>query len=599
MKSNPSVLNVFYRRLLLPALTGASLFVLAYIVWLTLFVPNFSTDNVYNLGLIQRSAMGPFLPLLKTSFSHWYFKAYPPVRAEDWHRSVALVILALLRRISGTDCVPLLRIPHFLWVTAWFAALYRIFKEVQSYQGEEPLNKPWRLSSWFNVLLLAVIILVSSAGPEVLTSAFLDDVPAAVFALLGIGFLLHRRFGYTDAIMVGTCCGLAFWMKDLYLLWAPLGPLLIGIRAFFADSRPKVMRFAGLIGFCCAAMVLVYIPKLTWNYLETGLLIPNVASLGIQGRQIKTLPDGEHYFYFLFDKASIEQGSLFSADVSMLKERVWEGTTLTARGIKELRWTWAWLGFSGLAIALTGKYRRPAGCLFAFLAAIMTVYSCFFMLHLGEPLQLRYWLVPVSLASVLGVTGVNALPLSKFRDAGWFVSTALSVSILAIILMVTAQLPAIFKLDLLKLTLMGQTPFIYPPPVITVLRPYISTQTALMLQTNRGAIFWARYPAINIVGVKVSCLTELNHEQFEKLVDIYNISAAIFNSKYDEPAVYFLKQNGFVEIERLEEDIILVRRPPLPGVAMVKQLLAVLQAQGRGRDGTQALVDVIRQLGGR
>jgi len=38
-------------------------------------------------------------------------------------------------------------------------------------------------------------------------------------------------------------------------------------------------------------------------------------------------------------------------------------------------------------------------------------------------------------------------------------------------------------------------------------------------------------------------------------------------------------------------------KQPLPGVAMAKELLAVLQAQGRGRDGTQALVDVIRQMG--
>ena len=36
---------------------------------------------------------------------------------------------------------------------------------------------------------------------------------------------------------------------------------------------------------------------------------------------------------------------------------------------------------------------------------------------------------------------------------------------------------------------------------------------------------------------------------------------------------------------------------PLPGVALAKQLLSVLQSQGRGRDGIQALVDVIRQLG--
>ncbi len=38
-------------------------------------------------------------------------------------------------------------------------------------------------------------------------------------------------------------------------------------------------------------------------------------------------------------------------------------------------------------------------------------------------------------------------------------------------------------------------------------------------------------------------------------------------------------------------------KQPLPGVALAHQLLAVLQAQGRGRDGTQAMIDVIRQLG--
>lgn len=38
-------------------------------------------------------------------------------------------------------------------------------------------------------------------------------------------------------------------------------------------------------------------------------------------------------------------------------------------------------------------------------------------------------------------------------------------------------------------------------------------------------------------------------------------------------------------------------KQPLPGTALARQLLASLQAQGRGRDGTQALIDVIRQLG--
>ncbi|OQA01729.1 MAG: 2-hydroxy-3-oxopropionate reductase [Planctomycetes bacterium ADurb.Bin401] len=35
---------------------------------------------------------------------------------------------------------------------------------------------------------------------------------------------------------------------------------------------------------------------------------------------------------------------------------------------------------------------------------------------------------------------------------------------------------------------------------------------------------------------------------------------------------------------------------PLPGVALIKELFSVLQAQGRGRDGTQSLYDVIRQM---
>ena len=35
---------------------------------------------------------------------------------------------------------------------------------------------------------------------------------------------------------------------------------------------------------------------------------------------------------------------------------------------------------------------------------------------------------------------------------------------------------------------------------------------------------------------------------------------------------------------------------PLPGVALAKQPLAVLQAKGRGKAGTHALIDVIRGL---
>lgn len=38
-------------------------------------------------------------------------------------------------------------------------------------------------------------------------------------------------------------------------------------------------------------------------------------------------------------------------------------------------------------------------------------------------------------------------------------------------------------------------------------------------------------------------------------------------------------------------------KQPLPGMALATELLRTLQAQGRGKNGTQALIDVIRQLG--
>lgn len=38
---------------------------------------------------------------------------------------------------------------------------------------------------------------------------------------------------------------------------------------------------------------------------------------------------------------------------------------------------------------------------------------------------------------------------------------------------------------------------------------------------------------------------------------------------------------------------------PLPGVGLAKQLLSALQAQGKGKQGTQALINIIRQLAGR
>ena len=62
-----------------------------------------------------------------------------------------------------------------------------------------------------------------------------------------------------------------------------------------------------------------------------------------------------------------------------------------------------------------------------------------------------------------------------------------------------------------------------------------------------------------------------------------------------------LKPAFMVELQQKDLRLVLEYaeqlKQPLPGTALARQLLASLQAQGRGRDGTQALIDVIRQLG--
>jgi len=38
-------------------------------------------------------------------------------------------------------------------------------------------------------------------------------------------------------------------------------------------------------------------------------------------------------------------------------------------------------------------------------------------------------------------------------------------------------------------------------------------------------------------------------------------------------------------------------KQPLPGTTLATELMTSLQAAGRGKDGTQAMIDVIRKLG--
>jgi hypothetical protein len=103
----------------------------------------------------------------------------------------------------------------------------------------------------------------------------------------------------------------------------------------------------------------------------------------------------------------------------------------------------------------------------------------------------------------------------------------------------------------------------YAPGAMATLSRYLSDETAVMLEICHGMRFWNHDPGARIVGVFVPCLTVLNHEQLERFLSTYNISAAMFyDSDQEAPAIEFLKQEGFEEIHRSGKDVVLVRTPP-------------------------------------
>jgi 3-hydroxyisobutyrate dehydrogenase len=71
------------------------------------------------------------------------------------------------------------------------------------------------------------------------------------------------------------------------------------------------------------------------------------------------------------------------------------------------------------------------------------------------------------------------------------------------------------------------------------------------------------------------------------------LGAKVVDGDYKPAFMIDLQQKDLRLVLEMADEM----KQPLPGVSLIRQLLMVLQAQGRGRDGTQALIDVIRQMG--
>ncbi len=514
----------------------------AEVARLALWTPNVHTDNLYNLGLVHRSAGAAPWPLLETSYVHWYFEPYPMVRPEDWHRSAALVLLRGVAEAMGAGHDTMLRLPHLVWVLALWLLMTALARRLAPPEATRSRTRMVGLAA--GVLLL---LLLSGPGLQVMTGAFMDDAPAAVFALLAVLLLLRGPPSPRRSAAIGAACGLAFWMKDLALIWGGLGPLLIA-SVILLDRRGRVAAaLVAPIAACVLGFAAVAAIKVAWNLADLGVPLATPARLGMVGRNVPGVFDGEHFVYFLFPQLDVHSGSLLAQGATALAARVSLGLRLSGYAFLDLTTTWLLVGVAVLVLR-RGPRGGTVDRLLAMMAVVTAAIAGLGILHLAEPLQLRYWLVPVCLASALGAAAV-ATALSDCR--GWLPWAVCAV-------LVVGLLPPAMRYRDTVASLGSLRP--YSPAAAAALVEAAGEDGPVMLQANRGTQYWAQHPRARVVGVRAAPMAALDRTRMGRFLAVYPVAAALVDLSEEPALAQALVRDGFTVRRRFGTELLL--EPP-------------------------------------
>lgn len=399
---------------------------LAVAVSLVLFAPDYFEDNRYNLGVARRSALPGSSHLLETSLSHLFFEAYPMVRAEDWHRGLSVLVLSLWARFAGAS-ETWMRLPHVFWFLAW-VGLQALFLR----KARPESSQPAMLAGCVAFFLLYE----DHAG--ILRRAFTDDLPAAVFALAGM--FLHLRDDEStprSAACMGALLGVAALCKDAFLLMGVVGGELILFTWWSGGHRRSPI--AALLAYG-AAFALLVSPRFLWSFVDHGAFVKNPIQHWMVAHFYGTAYlDAEHYPYFLFGKTP------YLSRVEMAGGP-WEAFFLTLdRPLREtfdVLWSFAflWIGFALVWVLSrhlgVARSRFDTRILAAFLCTLVT-FALFFGVGFGESLQIRYWILPLTLGVVWIIAWFAALlPRAKerFGTAATIVASAMAALLLPLLI---------------------------------------------------------------------------------------------------------------------------------------------------------------------
>jgi hypothetical protein len=207
-----------------------------------------------------------------------YFARYPIERAEDWHRSLSILIASEAVRLTGT--VATIKILHILYLGIFAVLLFSIIRlaalDAPVGQKDAPTAQA-ATATWIALATLAALAL-SPAGLLILSRTAMEDPLAGGLALAGL--LLTLR--HDNPVTVG-----GRWrgrvLRQRFLgkgsLFALDGPwlfliLLVGLLA----ARSHLTRTKLITAFIPAIVAApIAAGKLLWNHADLGTFLPTLA----------------------------------------------------------------------------------------------------------------------------------------------------------------------------------------------------------------------------------------------------------------------------------------------------------------------------------
>jgi hypothetical protein len=363
---------------------------------------DFFEDNLYNIGVILRSAAAQHGPLLQTSQAVDYYARYPIERAENWHRGLSLLVASFAVRVTGTPSM--IGLLHCVYLGIFGGLLFAMVRRA-ALDGPKPSDQGVkRRANWIALTVLAAIAL-NPFGLLILSRSAMEDIPAGCFILAGLTLLLRDEFpSASTAALAGLLFGGAFWGKDIALLWAGLGSLILAIGLLSGKPELTLTRL-----YVAAVPGLVALPvvgsKLLWNRIELGTWLPTMALIENRILIFGSFSGfSSHFPYYLTGDARIGSaievaGGLIPAVKAAILVQVQALQALMLDLAPVLPLLLAAL-FIPPQFTATRPYFARIG---RATSTAVVVYLCFFLSGAGTLDELRYWIVPISLGAGLGL----------------------------------------------------------------------------------------------------------------------------------------------------------------------------------------------------